>query len=314
MRTLTIALATSLAASQASAIVNNIARATISPNFSGGSGPVDNIVQHPGTCDSTGSATGGFNSSGDATCHTEYGLIRISSHAVVSVNAGGSGTFRDTITITAPGVPTGTQGTLTFSVHVSGNISASSGSSASSWSVSGDIAGGFYDLSRQGRFNSPELAPAGYSGNAFGTYVSNSVAFQYGFAMPMSVEFNGIAQAANSFTSSGAAQVDPFVLLTWEGIHDVTAAGAPISSYTIASDSGTNWANPYTPPVTCGSADFNCDGDIGTDSDISAFFACLSGACPAAPCTNSADFNGDGDTGTDADIESFFRVLSGGPC
>ena len=64
----------------------------------------------------------------------------------------------------------------------------------------------------------------------------------------------------------------------------------------------------------CGTADFNCDGDIGTDSDITAFFACLAGSCPAAPCTNSADFNGDGDIGTDADIEAFFRVLAGGHC
>jgi hypothetical protein len=53
---------------------------------------------------------------------------------------------------------------------------------------------------------------------------------------------------------------------------------------------------------------------VGTDADIESFFACLSGACPAAPCTSSADFNGDGDVGTDGDIESFFRVLAGGPC
>jgi hypothetical protein len=64
----------------------------------------------------------------------------------------------------------------------------------------------------------------------------------------------------------------------------------------------------------CGSADFNCDGDIGTDSDISAFFGCLAGACPPPPCTSTADFNGDGDLGTDADIEAFFRVLAGGSC
>jgi hypothetical protein len=65
---------------------------------------------------------------------------------------------------------------------------------------------------------------------------------------------------------------------------------------------------------TCGSADFNCDGDTGTDADIEAFFACIAGTCPAAPCTSTADFNGDGDVGTDADIEAFFRVLSGGTC
>jgi autotransporter-associated beta strand protein len=64
----------------------------------------------------------------------------------------------------------------------------------------------------------------------------------------------------------------------------------------------------------CGSADFNCDGDVGTDADIEAFFSCLAGNCPSAPCANSADFNGDGDVGTDSDIEAFFRVLGGGSC
>jgi hypothetical protein len=59
-------------------------------------------------------------------------------------------------------------------------------------------------------------------------------------------------------------------------------------------------------------ADFNHDGDIGTDADIEGFFACLAGNC-CATC-GSADFDGDGDVGTDADIESFFRVLGGGPC
>ncbi len=59
-------------------------------------------------------------------------------------------------------------------------------------------------------------------------------------------------------------------------------------------------------------ADFDGDGDIGTDADIEAFFACLAGNC-CATCA-SPDFNGDGDVGTDADIESFFRVLAGGAC
>ena len=68
---------------------------------------------------------------------------------------------------------------------------------------------------------------------------------------------------------------------------------------------------PPAPPH-CGSADFNGDGDTGTDQDIEAFFACLSGAC--CPTCGSADFNGDGDLGTDQDIESFFRVLGGGSC
>jgi hypothetical protein len=68
------------------------------------------------------------------------------------------------------------------------------------------------------------------------------------------------------------------------------------------------------PTYQCGSADFNCDGDVGTDADIESFFACLAGNCPSLPCTASADFNADGDVGTDSDIEAFFRVLGGGAC
>jgi hypothetical protein len=64
--------------------------------------------------------------------------------------------------------------------------------------------------------------------------------------------------------------------------------------------------------AACGTADFNGDGDLGTDADIGAFFACLAGSC--CPTCWGADFNGDGDIGTDADIESFFRVLGGGTC
>jgi hypothetical protein len=64
----------------------------------------------------------------------------------------------------------------------------------------------------------------------------------------------------------------------------------------------------------CGTADFNGDGDFGTDADIEAFFACLAGNCCANCYSGGSDFNADGDFGTDADIESFFRVLAGGPC
>jgi subtilisin-like proprotein convertase family protein len=65
---------------------------------------------------------------------------------------------------------------------------------------------------------------------------------------------------------------------------------------------------------TCGTSDFNGDGDFGTDQDIEAFFACLAGQCCATCFPGGSDFNGDGDFGTDQDIESFFRVLAGGNC
>ncbi len=65
---------------------------------------------------------------------------------------------------------------------------------------------------------------------------------------------------------------------------------------------------------TCGTSDFDGDGDSGTDQDIEAFFACLGGNCCATCFPGGSDFNGDGDSGTDQDIEAFFRVLAGGNC
>jgi hypothetical protein len=64
---------------------------------------------------------------------------------------------------------------------------------------------------------------------------------------------------------------------------------------------------------SCGGPDFDGDGDIGTDADLEAFFACLVGSC-CPTCPADADFDADGDLGTDADIGAFFRVLAGGPC
>jgi hypothetical protein len=93
---------------------------------------------------------------------------------------------------------------------------------------------------------------------------------------------------------------------------DEALTDAQIAAFGGANGRGIEFLRPAAP--TCGSADFNCDGDVGTDADIESFFACLAGTCPGAPCTSSADFNGDGDVGTDADIEAFFRVLAGGTC
>lgn len=76
------------------------------------------------------------------------------------------------------------------------------------------------------------------------------------------------------------------------------------------------WLNRLSPeqrdPHGHHGADFDGDGDTGTDGDIEAFFRVLAGLpCPGC---DSADFDRDGDTGTDLDIEAFFRVLGGGNC
>jgi subtilisin-like proprotein convertase family protein len=114
--------------------------------------------------------------------------------------------------------------------------------------------------------------------------------------------------------------------LSYQWRKDTNAiGGATDASYTIASVSQAD-AGSYdcvvsnscgslpsvAAPLRVNSADFNGDGDSGTDADIEAFFACVAGNC--CPTCGSADFNNDGDSATDQDIEAFFRVLSGGAC
>jgi hypothetical protein len=99
-------------------------------------------------------------------------------------------------------------------------------------------------------------------------------------------------------------------------ILDIGPADAGTYDFVITNNCGTGASLTAALTVTgcCGSADFNCDGDVGTDADIESFFACIAGTCPPPPCPSTADFNGDGDVGTDADIEAFFSVLAGGVC
>jgi hypothetical protein len=79
-------------------------------------------------------------------------------------------------------------------------------------------------------------------------------------------------------------------------------------------DQAVEWVEANLLGTPCATADFDGDGDTGTDADIEAFFACLAGSCCATCWHVGADFNADGDVGTDGDIEAFFRVLAGGQC
>jgi|GEM_PF-5163586 len=111
-------------------------------------------------------------------------------------------------------------------------------------------------------------------------------------------------------SGGGASSSGTLTLTGTIGQHD---AGPTLASGTLTLTGGF-WPAVAGGGPACGTSDFNCDGDFGTDADIESFFACLGGSCPPQPCPSSSDFNADGDFGTDADIEAFFRVLAGGEC
>ncbi len=134
---------------------------------------------------------------------------------------------------------------------------------------------------------------------------TNNVEFRYGVISPINTTNTG--QGTGIDASGGDATIGI------ENAAGTSAVSIPSNGFTGTTQTITySNANPCAP--VCGTADFDGDGDTGTDADIEAFFACLAGNCCATCFELGADFNADGDVGTDADIESFFRVLAGGPC
>jgi trimeric autotransporter adhesin len=154
------------------------------------------------------------------------------------------------------------------------------------------------------------IAGGGASGMGPGAVPASKIArLQGGVWAAMA---NGGAGAGGMYRAAGAGSAIVEVIRTLSngdlGVGGVfTIVGNPEGQGGVTANYIARWAC-----ARCGSPDFNGDGDIGTDADIEAFFACLGGNC-CATC-GSPDFNGDGDIGTDADIESFFRVLGGGSC
>jgi len=92
----------------------------------------------------------------------------------------------------------------------------------------------------------------------------------------------------------------------------VGSGSPPAPSLVSAADVALGSSISFTVVDGCDSADFDGDGDTGTDLDIEAFFACIGGNC-CLMC-GDADFNNDCDVGNDTDIEAFFRILGGQPC
>ncbi|MGH7245037.1 MAG: hypothetical protein ACREJD_16600 [Phycisphaerales bacterium] len=276
----------------AHAVQNNIVQVFVSPTSSGGTGPFGQTIQQPGPLDLSGSATGGGNSSGSGTVHVRYGVVTMTGDSHGTLDTVVRGTFADNITIMAPGVPTGTQGTITYSVRVSGNLHATTGASTASWRLSADIGGGFTDLSKTATLYSPSF-PNGYVGDAFGTY-SVSVAFTFGVAGPLSVALEGDAQTRFSAPDiHGNSDFGSPLKANWAGVDVVKLSGGqPVPNFFIVSDSGTNWR---------GAIDI-CAGDLNGDNQVDdadfIFFAAaynvLDCADPAMPVGCPADLNGDG--------------------
>jgi hypothetical protein len=227
----------------------NTAQIGIDPNFSGGSGPYDDLSSVDGPTSLAGSATGGFDSSGSGSIHVEWGVIEAEGEAAGSLNAVTRGIFRDAITITAPGVAAGTPGTLSYSIIVDGALATNDiGSDRAGWSLQADVGGGSFDIDRGGTLYGGGIYAVqhGYLGDPFGSY-SATVGFQFGIASPLEVELSSSAQAAYSFDDGLPAASFLAHSLYWGGIGAVAISGVPLDDFSVASASGTDYRGSMAP-------------------------------------------------------------------
>jgi len=141
-------------------------------------------------------------------------------------NAGPSAGWTDVLTITAPGVPNGTGGTIVLRVRIDGSV-ASSGSGESCALV--NFAGAqvsncsFFDRDPQG--------------DGFGPFDSAPISFAFG--SPFEVFFDAAADAGGFARSVGSARTDLSNTVTYGGVGQVLDAGEqPVANYSIASASG----------------------------------------------------------------------------
>lgn len=226
----------------------NTGQVGVSPSFSGGTGPFSQNTNNNGPISISGSATGGFASSGSASLMMDYTFIKLQGDAAGALDAITRGIIRNDLLFTAPGVPMGTLGSVMFSIFVDGTMSATSGSSAAGWQLQADLGGGAFDINAGGHQFAPGLG-GNYVGDALG-YFTGVGSFQFGFIAPLDIELTTSAQAAYDFVGAGAASDDFAHSLYWAGIQGVTVGGVPVTNFTVTSGSGTNYMGSFVPAAT----------------------------------------------------------------
>jgi PEP-CTERM motif len=236
-------LAFALGSAGAQATTLNTAQLGVAPNSAGGSGPYSGLDSRNGPASLAGAATGGANSSGAGTVFVNWGVVKLTGSAFGSLNTVARGIFRDEVVITAPGIPNGTAGMVTYAVSVNGSLFTDEpGTARASWAINTDLNGGAFDLGAGG-----SLTNGLYAGSPFGTFTA-TVPFGFGATLPLYVQLEASAQAGyNGSQGLPNASFDLGQSLYWGGIIGITVNGAPVSGFNVSSASGTDYRNSMAP-------------------------------------------------------------------
>ncbi len=241
-----------LSAATAQAAPLLTAQLFVSPSFAGGSGPVSLLQTDTVLATLSASATGGGNSFGSGSTWVQYGVIKLEGEFAGSGNTLSRGIFRDDLTFDVPGLARGTPVDVTFSIQVQGDLEVglTTGIAQAKWDLSADLGGGVFDLRRGATlFNDGSGGSPTLSGAPFGTFEA-TVRLATGYAAPLYVELQGVAQAAYNHTyARNSATYDLGHSLYWGGISGVSVNGQAVAAYTLSSASGTDYSLSLAPAV-----------------------------------------------------------------
>jgi hypothetical protein len=158
--------------------------------------------------------------------------------------------FQDDITVFSDGME-GQSGLLTFLIEVDGTLSSDFLTPPiyedfSSYALAG------LTITQNGSsvYSSIQYdyATGATSGSFLNTPIQVEVPFTFGTAFTLSFTLRVVSQTT---TLNGANSVsDLGHTLTWEGVSSVTAGGNPVTDYTMASASGTNYLSPIPEPAS----------------------------------------------------------------
>ena len=231
----------------------NTAQVGITPNFSGGSGPFQQVVNGFGHVLAGGGATGGpigpVVPSGDASADVSPGIVKLFASAFASTNSVARGIFRDQVTFTSPVLPTGTFVTVPYFVGMDGllQINFPPGIGVASWQLQAVMGGGAFQVSRGGQLNNAS-GNVVYTGDPLGLYLGIATV-QIGIPAQIDAEFTISAQAAFDFVGPGDATANFLNTGFWGGIQSVNFGGAPVA-FSVTSLSGTDWTQSFASPAT----------------------------------------------------------------
>lgn len=193
--------------------------------------------------DSRGMVSNGVSSQAQA----DWGVLRVDGQAAVLGSSFALAAFYDDLTITAPGIATGTAGVMTYGVWLDGGLEISNSNSAASWRLRTNFGGdSSFDIDAIGALCGANVPCSGAAPP--GLYWA-SADFLFGIAAPLVVSLRGdaVAMAATGGQPPSLARFDLGHSLYWAGIGSVSANNAALDNYTLASASGKDWRLSFVP-------------------------------------------------------------------